>query len=154
MGEAVRPASAARRVHFEHRRSEDTVLYQLVQVHIETFLAQVELETGAGLPEFVKEEFEAFLEAGYLPTAFYIRLRCADCAHEKLVAFSGKRRAYPECRNMLSGGVLKGATTKGFEALAARAMDMAVARYTELYGKAPDAEIVKLAMVSDLEPDD
>jgi hypothetical protein len=36
-----------------------------------------------------------------------------------------------------------------------RAMDMAVARYTELYGHAPEAEIIgKLAMVSDLEADD
>lgn len=36
-----------------------------------------------------------------------------------------------------------------------RAMDMAVVRYKELYGEAPDAEIVgKLAMVSDLEGDD
>jgi hypothetical protein len=36
-----------------------------------------------------------------------------------------------------------------------RAIDMAVIRYTELYGEAPDAEIVaKLAMVSDLEGDD
>jgi hypothetical protein len=34
-------------------------------------------------------------------------------------------------------------------------MDMAVARYTELYGHAPEAEIIgKLAMVSDLEADD
>jgi hypothetical protein len=36
-----------------------------------------------------------------------------------------------------------------------RAVDMAVARYTELYDEAPAAEIVgKLAMVSDLEPED
>jgi hypothetical protein len=36
-----------------------------------------------------------------------------------------------------------------------RAMDMAVARYTELYGEAPEAEIIgKLAMVSDLEDDE
>lgn len=34
-------------------------------------------------------------------------------------------------------------------------MDMAVVRYTELYGEAPEAEIVgKLTMVSDLEPDE
>jgi hypothetical protein len=36
-----------------------------------------------------------------------------------------------------------------------RAMGMAVARYKELYGEAPDAEIMgKLAMVSDVEADD
>ena len=37
-------------VHYERRRPEDTVLYQLIQEHLETFLAQVELETGAVLP--------------------------------------------------------------------------------------------------------
>ncbi len=55
-----------RRIHYERRRPEDTTLYTLVQDHLETFLAQVELETGAGLPEFVQEEFEAFLECGIL----------------------------------------------------------------------------------------
>jgi hypothetical protein len=39
------------------------------------------------LPEFVKAEFEAFLECGILAHGF-LRLRCAECAHEKLVAFS------------------------------------------------------------------
>ncbi len=47
---------------------------QLVQEHLETFLAQVEAETGAGLPEFVKEEFDAFLECGILAHGF-LRLR-------------------------------------------------------------------------------
>ncbi len=94
---ANQPAPAARRIHYERRRSEDTTLYRLVQEHLETFLAQVELETGAGLPEFVKEEFEAFLECGILAHGF-LRLRCADCAHEKLVAFSCKRRGFcPSC---------------------------------------------------------
>jgi hypothetical protein len=69
-----------RRIHYERRRPEDTVLYQVVQEHLETFLAQVELETGAGLPEFVKEEFEAFLQCGILAHGF-LRLRCADCRY-------------------------------------------------------------------------
>jgi hypothetical protein len=97
MGEAVQPAPAGRRVHYERRRPEETVLYQLVQEHLETFLAQVELETGSGLPEFVEEEFDAFLACGVLAHGF-LRLRCADCAHEKLVAFSCKRRGFcPGC---------------------------------------------------------
>ena len=86
-----------RRIHYERRRPEDTVLYQVVQEHLETFLAQVEAETGADLPEFVKAEFEGFLECGILAHGF-LRLRCADCAHEKLVAFSCKRRGFcPSC---------------------------------------------------------
>jgi len=47
------------------------------------------------IPEFVKEEFDAFLECGILAHGF-LRLRCADCAREKLVAFSCKRRGYAE----------------------------------------------------------
>ncbi len=66
MDHAARPAPAERRIHYERRRPEETVLYQLVQEHLETFVAQVEAETGAGLPEFVKAEFEAFLECGIL----------------------------------------------------------------------------------------
>ena len=78
-------------------RPEETTLYQVVQDHIETFLAQVEQETGTGLPQFVKTEFEAFLECGILAHGF-LRLRCGDCAHEKLVAFSCKRRGFcPAC---------------------------------------------------------
>jgi len=72
-------------------------LYQLVQENVETFFAQVETETGSGLPDFVKDEFEAFLECGILAYGF-LRLRCANCAHEKLVAFSCKRRGFcPSC---------------------------------------------------------
>jgi len=66
MDQAVQLAPTGKGVHYERRRPEETVLYQVVQEHLETFLAQVELETGAGLPEFVKAEFDAFLECGIL----------------------------------------------------------------------------------------
>ncbi|WP_218132308.1 transposase zinc-binding domain-containing protein [Nitrosomonas sp. Nm33] len=73
----------------------------MVQEHIETFFAQVETETGLGLPDFVKDEFDAFLECGILAHGF-LRLRCADCSHEKLVAFSCKRRGFcPSCGGQL-----------------------------------------------------
>ncbi|MFH0341893.1 MAG: hypothetical protein ACHBNF_07120 [Chromatiales bacterium] len=74
---------AARRIHYERRRPEDTVLYQVVQEHLETFLAQVEAETRSALPAFVQAEFDAFLQCGILAHGF-LRLRCGDCAHEKL----------------------------------------------------------------------
>ena len=67
MDQAVQPAPARRRIHYERRRPEDTVLYQVVQEHLEIFLAQVELESGAGLPEFVKAKFDGFLNAGSSP---------------------------------------------------------------------------------------
>lgn len=64
---------------------------------LETFLAQVEAQTGSGLPQFVKDEFEAYLECGILAHGF-LRVRCNECAHEKLVAFSCKRRGFcPSC---------------------------------------------------------
>jgi hypothetical protein len=64
MAKAAQLAPAVRLSTNERRRPEDTVLYQLVQEHLETFLAQVEGETGAGLPKFVKAEFDAFLQRG------------------------------------------------------------------------------------------
>ncbi len=83
--------------HYERHRPEETILYQLVQEHVGTFFAQVKAETGSGLPDFVKDEFGAFLECGVLAHGF-LRLRCADCTHEKLVAFSCKRRGFcPSC---------------------------------------------------------
>ena len=97
MGQAVESAPAGNQVQYERRRPEETTLYQVVQEHLESFLAQVETETGARLPEFIKDEFDAFLECGILAHGF-LRLRCGDCGHEKLVAFSCKRRGFcPSC---------------------------------------------------------
>ena len=94
---AVLRAAPAHTVHYERRRPEETILHCLVREHLETFLAHVQARTGTGLPEFVKDEFEAFLECGILAHGF-LRVRCADCAHEKLVAFSCKRRGFcPSC---------------------------------------------------------
>ena len=66
MDEAARAKPAGSCVHYQRRRPEHTTLYQLVQEHAETFFAQVECETGAGLPDFVKAEFDAFLDCGIL----------------------------------------------------------------------------------------
>lgn len=94
---AVLRAAPAHTVQYERWRPDEAILYRLVREHLETILAQVEAKTGTGLPEFVKDEFEAFLECGILAHGF-LRVRCADCAHEKLVAFSCKRRGFdPSC---------------------------------------------------------
>ena len=92
MGQAAQRARPGNPVHYERRRPEETTLYQLVQEHAQTF-AHVQAETGASLPEFVKEEFDAFLECGILAHGF-LRLRCGECGHDKLVAFSCKRRGF------------------------------------------------------------
>ena len=86
-------AAPAQAVRYERRRPEQTLLHRLVREHLETFLAQVQARTGTGLPAFVREEFEAFLQCDILAHGF-LRVRCADCAHEKLVAFSCKRRGF------------------------------------------------------------
>ena len=58
-----------------------------------------ELRSGVGkpLPEYVQEEFEAYLKCGRLEEGF-LRVRCEECHAEKLVAFSCKKRGFcPSC---------------------------------------------------------
>ena len=83
--------------HYERHRPEQTTLDRLVQQHAATFIAQAEDAAGADLPQFVKAEFDAFLECGILAHGFR-RLRCDDCGPDKLAAFSCKRRGFcPSC---------------------------------------------------------
>jgi hypothetical protein len=68
-----------------------------VQQHAASFIAHTEASTGAELPRFIKDEFDAFLECGILAHGF-LRLRCGECGHDKLLAFSCKRRGFcPSC---------------------------------------------------------
>jgi hypothetical protein len=69
---ALQPARAGQPAGFsyERHRPEETRLYQVVQQELETFLAQVEAHTGSGVPEFVKDEFEALLKCGVLAHGF------------------------------------------------------------------------------------
>ncbi len=73
---ALVPQSAA--VRYERHRPEQTTLYRLVQQHASVFIAEAEAAAGADLPQFVKDEFDAFLECGILAHGF-LRLRCGDC---------------------------------------------------------------------------
>jgi len=49
-----------------------------VQQPAETFFAHVQAATGAGLPEFVQDEFDAFLECGILAHGLPDCLRTAS----------------------------------------------------------------------------
>jgi hypothetical protein len=81
-------ALSAASTHYRRHTPEDTVLYRVVQEHLDTFLAQAEYAEGAGrLPAFVKHEFEDYLKCGILAHGF-ARLRCSGCADESLVPFS------------------------------------------------------------------
>lgn len=60
-------------------------------------MAEIERATGADLLQFVKDEIDAFFEFGILANGF-LRPRCGDCGHDKLVVFSSKRRGFcPSC---------------------------------------------------------
>ena len=78
-------------VHCERHRPEQTTLYRMVQQHAASFIEQTESATGADLPQFVTDKFDAFLECGILAHGF-VTWRCGDCGHDELVAFSWKRR--------------------------------------------------------------
>ncbi len=80
----------------ERHRPEATLLYHLVEWHYAEFAALREA-AGRPLPEYVREEFEAYLRCGRLEHGF-LRVRCEDCHAEKLGAFSCKRRGFcPSC---------------------------------------------------------
>jgi len=58
------------------------------------------------LPDYVQQEFTDYLKCGRLEHGF-LRVRCESCHHEKLVAFSCKRRGFcPSCgaRRMVEEG--------------------------------------------------
>jgi hypothetical protein len=70
IGRQPRRAPDGAPVHYERHRPEQTTLYRLVQQHAATFFAETEAAAGADLPQFVKDEFDAFLECGILAHGF------------------------------------------------------------------------------------
>jgi hypothetical protein len=84
-------------LHYARHRPEQTTLYRLVQRHTAECFAPTEAAIGARLPRFIKDEFDAFLDCGILAHGF-LRLRCGECGHDRLLAFSCKRRGFcPSC---------------------------------------------------------
>jgi hypothetical protein len=84
---------------YRRREPERTILYSAVQDHLQTFLAGARAENpdGHGLPSFVEREFTRYLDCGILAHGF-VRVRCDDCNHDRLVAFSCRGRAIcPSC---------------------------------------------------------
>jgi hypothetical protein len=84
-----------------YRRHDPTVtpLYPLVQHHLETFLADAAAADpdGEAVPQWVEDDFRAYLRCGILAHGF-ARIRCDACAAERLVAFSCKGRGVcPSC---------------------------------------------------------
>ena len=74
------------------------MLYRVVNAHLGAFLdAAAEGADGTGLPAFIEQEFQDFLTCDVLAHGF-ARLRCGECALERLVPFSCKGRGFcPSC---------------------------------------------------------
>ncbi len=81
---------------YKRRTPEQSQLYQLIEdnhQYLEHYLSQ----KNQYLPRYVIKEFERYLECGKLENGF-LRVRCQDCHHERLVAFSCKKRGFcPSC---------------------------------------------------------
>ena len=69
---------------YERRRPELTPCYRILQDELELFIADRRAE-GRPLPDYVLEEFDAYLKCGILAHGF-LRLKCGDCDVEKIVA--------------------------------------------------------------------
>lgn len=81
---------------YRRRQPENTLFYQIIKKHYSSFKSHLE-EQGTILPCHVQREFEDFSKCGLLTYGF-LRVRCQDCHHERLIAFSCKRRGFcPSC---------------------------------------------------------
>ena len=78
------------------RTPQETLLYEVLQNHLESFLTQASAD-GRTLPAFVIAELRSFLRCGVHAYGFN-RLRCSTCRHEFAVPFSCKGRGFcPSC---------------------------------------------------------
>ncbi|MBP6218905.1 MAG: transposase zinc-binding domain-containing protein [Oligoflexales bacterium] len=77
---------------YERRKPEETLLYQTLAKHLNTFLSYL-AAAGKAIPKHVEKELWAFLECAVLAYRF-IRLKCEDCTREHLLAFSCKKRGF------------------------------------------------------------
>ena len=68
-----------------------TPLHQIVRENLDAFLAEAEQAYDAPLPDYVIDEFRAYLECGQFGPGF-LRCHCDGCGHDMLIAFSCKRR--------------------------------------------------------------
>jgi len=81
---------------YQRHEPEKTLLHEVVREQLEDFLASSSLREQPA-PRFIEQELRAFLRCGVLAHGF-LRLHCDECGHDRLVAFSCKRRGFcPAC---------------------------------------------------------
>lgn len=91
-----RAMGAAAERSYQRRQPENTVLYETIAAHAETFIAERETE-GNPLPTRVIKEIRSYLRCGILQYGF-VRTVCSSCDFERAVAFSCKGRGFcPSC---------------------------------------------------------
>ena len=78
---------------YERRRPELGTLHQVIRENLQTLYAAVEEGSASPLPDFVRREFEQFLDCGLLCRGFAL-FECEDCPERRLVAWSCKGRAW------------------------------------------------------------
>ena len=84
---------------YRRREPEKTVLYQVVQQNLETFLSQMRQACldHDPIPDYVENTFRSYLECGILAFG-YGRCWCPNCRHGFAVAYSCKTRGLcPSC---------------------------------------------------------
>jgi hypothetical protein len=95
VGSVTSTCSAQRRDGYERRQPEQTLLYQVIAEHWSSFRERA--QQAGGLPQFVVDEFEAYLRCGILEHGL-AHLACRRCGHSIVVAYSCKRRGFcPSC---------------------------------------------------------
>ena len=83
-------------IEYARHQPEQTLLYQVIEEYYPAFLLHLS-ESEKSLPQYVQDEFEAYLKCGRLEHGF-LRVQCESCHGEQLVAFSCKRRGFcPSC---------------------------------------------------------
>jgi ribosomal protein S27E len=82
----VKDARREGTVKYERHKPEQTLLYQIIEKYYPQFLSHMG-QQDKYLPKYVRSEFEAYLKCGRVEYGF-LRVRCEDCHHEQLVAFS------------------------------------------------------------------
>lgn len=85
---------------YRQRDPQNTAYYQCIEDHFETFdqVYEDRFERQYGFfRSYVRQVIYRYLDCGVLKNVF-ARIRCQDCGHEFLLAFSCKRRHFcPSC---------------------------------------------------------